>query len=201
MLCNLFACFFLSLFLLFLLVRGRSDCLNSFVLFLFFILLFFLRVKAILICLWVGDGFIFCYSGYGLLFYFRGFIFWLFFCNICIFFTFVVVYVSTFVHLYLYYLYYEIYIVSLENVTSIENPINKLKVVYQPISCLLHYYTMQEMSQLFSCLRRLYEINLPFQNRFLRTLYKQRHTMGGHWVRPARLFQDCPLFRKVENKI
>ena len=35
----------------------------------------------------------------------------------------------------------EVYILSLESVTSIiKKPINLLKVVYDPVSCLLHHY-------------------------------------------------------------
>ena len=34
----------------------------------------------------------------------------------------------------------EIYIISLESVTSIKKRINSLKVVYQPINCFLHHY-------------------------------------------------------------
>ena len=34
----------------------------------------------------------------------------------------------------------ELYILSLEGVTSIKIPINALKVVYHPVSCLLHHY-------------------------------------------------------------
>ena len=35
----------------------------------------------------------------------------------------------------------ELYVLSLESVTSIKKPINPLKVVYHPVSCLLHHYT------------------------------------------------------------
>ena len=34
----------------------------------------------------------------------------------------------------------DIYVLSLESVTSIKKPINALKVVYHPVSCLLHHY-------------------------------------------------------------
>ena len=34
----------------------------------------------------------------------------------------------------------DIYVLSLESVTSIKKPINTLKVVYHPVSCLLHHY-------------------------------------------------------------
>ena len=34
----------------------------------------------------------------------------------------------------------ELYLLSLESVTSIKKPINLLKVVYHPVSCLLHHY-------------------------------------------------------------
>ena len=33
-----------------------------------------------------------------------------------------------------------LYILSLESVTSIKKPIHLLKVVYHPVSCLLHHY-------------------------------------------------------------
>ena len=34
----------------------------------------------------------------------------------------------------------DIYVLSLESVTSIKKPINALKVVYHSVSCLLHHY-------------------------------------------------------------
>ena len=34
----------------------------------------------------------------------------------------------------------ELYILSLESVASIKKPINLLKVVHHPVSCLLHHY-------------------------------------------------------------
>ena len=34
----------------------------------------------------------------------------------------------------------EFYVLSLESVTSIQKPISLLKVVYHPVSCLLHHY-------------------------------------------------------------
>ena len=34
----------------------------------------------------------------------------------------------------------ELYVLSLESVTSIKKPINPLKLVYHPVSCLLHHY-------------------------------------------------------------
>ena len=34
----------------------------------------------------------------------------------------------------------ELYILSLERVTSIKKPINQLKVVYPPVSCLSRHY-------------------------------------------------------------
>ena len=37
----------------------------------------------------------------------------------------------------------ELYILSLESVTSIQTSINVLKVVYHPVSCLLHHYVNQ----------------------------------------------------------
>ena len=37
----------------------------------------------------------------------------------------------------------ELYVLSLESVTSIKKPINPLKVVYHPVSYLLHHYIIQ----------------------------------------------------------
>ena len=44
---------------------------------------------------------------------------------------------------------YELYILSLESVTFIKKPINLLKVVYHPGSCLLHHYTYIDISDKF----------------------------------------------------
>ena len=38
----------------------------------------------------------------------------------------------------------ELYTLSLESVTSIKKTINRLKVVYHPVRCLLHHYTKNQ---------------------------------------------------------
>ena len=46
---------------------------------------------------------------------------------------------------------YELYILSLESVTSIQKPINLLKVVYHPVNCLLHYYIPLKVVVILNC--------------------------------------------------
>ena len=44
----------------------------------------------------------------------------------------------------------QVYILSLESVTSILKPINLLKVVYHPVNCLLHHYNEMVVSQILN---------------------------------------------------
>ena len=44
----------------------------------------------------------------------------------------------------------QVYILSLESVTSILKPINLLKVVYHPVNCLLHHYNEIVVSQILN---------------------------------------------------
>ena len=46
---------------------------------------------------------------------------------------------------------YELYILSLESVTSIQKLINLLKVVYHPVNCLLHYYIPLKVVVILNC--------------------------------------------------
>ena len=169
---------------------------------LFFSYFSFLGVKVILFWMWVGWGFIFCWSEFDIHFYFRGlYQFWgrvqgsgckekscfiivyipiIFFINYLEFLnvlhncTCTCVSLCTFVcaqmcgctgvcelwylnisvrdlqvmraHIFLNFLFLviwekgELYILSLKSVTSIKKPVNLLKVVYHPVSCLLHHY-------------------------------------------------------------
>ena len=161
-------------------------------------------------------------------------IFLLILCNFQIFFTFVLVYVSAFMwlfvckcvvvqlsviygnlniclrgllmmrtHSFLNFIFLvirekdEFYILSLESVTSIQKPMNLLKVVYHhPVSCLLHHYITSEINNQVCQSPLNYIYKLLSLNMFKLFQQNGKEMLLEMWYSDHRLNKICMVPRR-----